>query len=227
VLIPAIDLMGGKVVQLVQGRDVALEYDDAEPWIERFAAYPLVQLIDLDAALGTGDNRALITRIARELPCQVGGGIRSVDAALDMLAAGAERVIIGSALVRDEGIDLDFAARLSRAVGLERLVFALDSRRGYVNVCGWQRPTRITPVRMMQALEPWCGAFLYTNVDTEGLMEGIPLATVRRLRAATSRRLFAAGGITTRDEIALLDMIGVDAIVGMALYAAGSESELR
>ena len=225
-LIPAIDLMGGKVVQLVQGRDVALEYDDVEPWAERFASYPLVQLIDLDAALGTGDNRKLITRIARELPCQVGGGIRSVDAALDMLEAGAERVIVGSALVCDAGIDFTFAARLAAAVGRERLVFALDSKLGHVTVGGWQQPTTITPLGMMQALVPWCGAFLYTNVDSEGLMEGIPLETVRCLRAATARRLFAAGGITTRSEIETLDRMGVDAIVGMALYTAGSEAAL-
>ena len=145
---------------------------------------------------------------------------------LAMLEAGAERVIVGSALVRDEAVDLAFAARLVGAVGLERLVFALDSREGHVSVSGWQQPTEITPLRMMRVLEPWCGAFLYTNVDTEGLMQGLPLEVVRRLRASTRRRLFAAGGITTRSEIETLDGLGVDAIVGMALYSAGSESGL-
>jgi len=176
--------------------------------------------------MGSGDNGALVARIAKQLPCQVGGGIRSVDAALAMLEAGAERVIVGSALVRDEAVDLAFAARLVGAVGLERLVFALDSREGHVSVSGWQQPTEITPLRMMRVLEPWCGAFLYTNVDTEGLMQGLPLEVVRRLRASTRRRLFAAGGITTRSEIETLDGLGVDAIVGMALYSAGSESGL-
>lgn len=225
-LIPAIDLMGGKVVQLVQGRDVALEFDDVEPWVERFDGYPLVQLIDLDAAMGSGDNRALVARLAGELPCQVGGGIRSVDAALTMLDAGAQAVIVGSALVHEDGVDSDFAARLAAAAGRERLVFALDSRQGHVAVGGWQRRTSIAPSDMMQALEPWCGAFLYTNIDTEGLMQGIPLAAVRRLRATTSRRLFAAGGIATRAEIETLDEMGVDAVVGMAVYTAGSEADL-
>lgn len=226
-LIPAIDLMGGKVVQLVQGERKALEFADVEPWVERFAAYRLVQLIDLDAAMGNGDNRALVERLARRLPCQVGGGIRSADAALAMLDAGAQRVIVGSALVHDAGIDLEFAARLAAAVGRERLVFALDSRQGHVAVGGWQRRTTITPLQMLQALEPWCDAFLYTEIDSEGLMRGMPLDVVRRLRAATSRKLFAAGGITTRREIALLDDLGVDAVVGMALYTAGSEAGLR
>ena len=133
-LIPAIDLMGGKVVQLVQGRDKALEFDDVDAWAERFAAYPLTQVIDLDAAMVRGNNCSLVERLAQRLTCQVGGGIRSIDAARSMLDAGAQRVIVGSALVRAGKIDTDFAAQLASAVGRQRLVFAVDCRGGRVAV---------------------------------------------------------------------------------------------
>ena len=137
-LIPAIDLMGGAVVQLVQGERVALRFNDVDAWAERFAGYPLVQVIDLDAAKGCGDNRDLVARLAARLCCQVGGGLGTVAAAIACLAAGAERVIVGSALVRDGRIDTAFAARLSRAVGRDRLVCAVDSRGGCVVTRAWR-----------------------------------------------------------------------------------------
>lgn len=224
-LIPAIDLMGGKVVQLVHGRDKALEFDDVDTWAERFAAYPLTQVIDLDAAMHRGNNRWLVEHLAQRLSCQVGGGIRSIDAAVSMLDAGAQRVIVGSALVRASKIDTDFAAHLASAVGREHLVFAVDCTGGRVAIGGWRRRTPLTPIQMIQTLEPWCHAFLYTHIDTEGLMQGIPLEAVRRLRTATTRRLIAAGGIASREEIAVLDAMGVDAVVGMAIYTATLESD--
>jgi phosphoribosylformimino-5-aminoimidazole carboxamide ribotide isomerase len=217
-LIPSIDLMGGKVVQLVQGTRKALEYDDFEPWVLRFAKYPLVQLIDLDAAMGQGHNRFLLSQIAARLTCQVGGGIRTVQAAREMLNCGARAVIIGSALVRDCKVNVAFARELARAIPAEQLVFAVDSKRGKVTVAGWKETTPLTALEMIRALEPFCGGFLYTHVDTEGMMQGMPLDVVSELRAATQRRLIAAGGIRSREEVDALDAIGVDAVVGMAIY---------
>jgi len=219
-LIPSIDLMGGKIVQLVQGERKALEFGDFEIWVERFAKYPLIQLIDLDAAMGKGDNRELVSFFAQRLPCQVGGGIRTVAAADATLRLGARKVIVGSSLVRDAAIDTAFAASLASAIGLERLVFAVDSRRGKVATHGWKNSTQISPAEMIAALQPWCGAFLYSHIETEGLMRGFPLEVIRQIRAITQRRLIAAGGITTQEEIDRLDSLGIDAVVGMAIYTS-------
>jgi phosphoribosylformimino-5-aminoimidazole carboxamide ribotide isomerase len=218
-LIPSIDLMDGKIVQLVQGEKKKLEFDNFDYWIERFAKYPMVQLIDLDAARGTGDNRALVREIAQRLNCQVGGGIRSVEAAQELLRDGAKRVIIGSALLREGKIDAGYAEVLAGAVGPSKLVFALDSRGGTISIHGWRKETSVTAFDMMAALEPFCESYLYTHIDTEGLMRGIPMDVVRGLRLATSRKLIAAGGVTTQEEIDELDGMGVDAVVGMALYS--------
>src|ERR1700682_3450872 len=124
-LIPSIDLMGGKIVQLVQGDKKALEFDDFEPWLERFAKYPLVQIIDLDSAIGQGDNRSLVRSLFRRLPCQVGGGIRTSEQAREMRADGALRVIIGSSLIKDGSIQHAFAEELSRQLGADKLIFAV------------------------------------------------------------------------------------------------------
>jgi phosphoribosylformimino-5-aminoimidazole carboxamide ribotide isomerase len=225
VLIPSIDLRKGRIVQLVQGERVALESDDVDGWIERFAKYPAVQLIDLDAAMGVGTNDALVRHIAGRLPCRVGGGIRSVGRAEDVLAAGARAVIIGSAFfdVRrsaEEGgvIKHDFARALAGAVGLDRVIGAVDAKGGRVVIHGWKTALPITPIQAVQALEPYCGEFLYTHVDTEGLMQGTDFDAIRAVAAATSSRVTAAGGITTQEEIDALDAIGIHAVVGMAIY---------
>jgi phosphoribosylformimino-5-aminoimidazole carboxamide ribotide isomerase len=217
-LIPSIDLMGGKIVQLVQGKRKALEFDDFDTWVQRFSKYPLVQLIDLDAAIGTGTNVELVREMARQLPCQVGGGIRSVAAAEAALAAGAQRVIIGSALFAEDELDKGFAEGMAGVVGSSRLVFALDAIGGRVATHGWRKVTEVSPLQMVQALESWCDAFLYTNVETEGLLQGFPQEVIRPLRDATTRQLIAAGGIKSQREIDDLHAIGVDAVVGMAIY---------
>ena len=217
-LIPSIDLMGGKIVQLVQGERKALEFSDFDAWIERFAGYPMVQLIDLDAAIGTGSNRDLLTRFTSRLPCQVGGGIRSVEAAQEALAAGARKIIVGSALVRGNDVNTAFAAELAQAVGADRVIAALDSRGGKVAVHGRRELAAMTPVTMLREVEPYCGGFLYTHIETEGLMQGIPLDVVRELRRATSRQLIVAGGICSQEEVDVLDAMRVDAVVGMAIY---------
>jgi phosphoribosylformimino-5-aminoimidazole carboxamide ribotide isomerase len=218
-LIPSIDLMGGKIVQLVQGQRKALEFDNFEEWILRFSAYPLVQLIDLDAAIGGTDNRELLQRFTRRLPCQVGGGIRSPDIAAQILDLGAKRVILGSVLIQDAKIDIATAAQFSARFGQELLTFGVDSKGGRVAIKGWREITTVSPAQMMRALEPFCGAFLYTHIDTEGLLQGIPLETVRELRGITSRQLIVAGGIASQEEVNQLDEFGIDAVVGMAIYS--------
>ena len=218
-LIPSIDLMEGKIVQLIQGSKKALESDDFEGWIRRFSRYPMVQLIDLDAAMDRGSNQSLVKQFATILPCQVGGGIRSLETAEQMLQWGARRIIIGSALVHGGRIRIDFAQELAHRCGRECLIFAVDSLGDKVAIHGWKQTTPLTAVEMMQALEPWCAAFLYTHIDTEGLMQGIPFDVVRDLRQATTRKLMVAGGISSAAEIERLDAIGVDAVVGMAVYS--------
>lgn len=218
VLIPSIDLKDGAVVQLVQGDRLAIKDDDVFRWVRRFAAFPKVQVIDLDAAMGSGDNLALVGQIAGQLACRVGGGIRTVERAEHVLAAGAQQVIAGSALFRDGRPDIQFAKRLADAVGADRLIAAVDSRSGHVVIHGWKTPLPLTAVEAVRALEPYCGEFLYTHVDTEGLMGGTSREAILAVRRATTKRVTAAGGITTREEIDDLDALGIDAVVGMAIY---------
>lgn len=218
-LIPSIDLMGGKIVQLIQGHKKALEFDDPHPWIGRFQAFPLVQLIDLDAALGQGTNQPLIEFFTARLSCQVGGGMRSLAAVREMLERGARRVILGSTLVAQGQINVGFARKLAAAIGYENLVFAIDAAHGKVAIRGWREQTAISPLEMVSSLEEFCCAFLYTHIDSEGLMQGLPLAPVVELRQATRRQLIAAGGIRSYEEVEHLDRLGIDAVVGMALYS--------
>ena len=217
-LIPSIDLQGGRIVQLVQGERLAIETTDPEPWIAKFTGFPRVQLIDLDAAKGQGDNAAFAAAICARLPCRVGGGIRSVARAQAVLAAGAHAVIASSALFRDGVVDVEFARTLAEAVGVDRVIAAVDSRGGHVAIHGWKTVLPITAVEAVRALEPFCAEFLYTHVDREGMMQGTDIDAILAVRRATSRRLTAAGGITTWDEIDRLDAEAVDAVVGMAVY---------
>jgi phosphoribosylformimino-5-aminoimidazole carboxamide ribotide isomerase len=227
-LIPSIDLMGGKIVQLVRGENKALEFDNFDYWVSAFSSYPLVQLIDLDAAKGEGSNRQLVAKMCARLPCQVGGGIRTGVDVQSLLDCGAKRVILGSSLIRlgtretpqsKDTVDEVFAESLSAQFGADRLVFAVDSLGGRVAIHGWKTVTLIDPAVMMRQLESYCSAFLYTHIDGEGMMKGIPMDVIRNLRQQTSRSLIAAGGIHRREEIEELDKMGVDAVVGMAIYS--------
>jgi phosphoribosylformimino-5-aminoimidazole carboxamide ribotide isomerase len=217
-LIPSIDLMGGRIVQLVQGERLAVESHAIDEWIDRFREWPKVQLIDLDAAKNQGDNSALVSRICAELPCRVGGGIRTVERAAAVLAAGATHAIVGSALFKGGTIDTALAGRLAAAVGRERLIAAVDSKGGQVVIDAWRTSLPLTAVEAVQQLEPYCGGFLYTHVDREGLLQGTDMGAIRAVREATTRDIIAAGGISTLEEVEELDRIGVDAVVGMALY---------
>ena len=217
-LIPSIDLQNGHIVQLVQGEKLAIQTDDTELWISRFARFPKVQLIDLDAAMGKSSNLPLAKSICARLPCRMGGGIRTVDRAIEVLQAGAHAVIVSSSLFKDGAVDLGFAEALAAAVGPERIIGAVDSKGGRVAIHGWKTLLPITAVEAVKALEPYCGEFLYTHVDNEGLMQGTDMGAIMAVHRATSRRLTAAGGITTRAEIDALEAEGIDAVVGMAIY---------
>jgi len=217
-LIPSIDLRNGKVAQLVQGERLALEDADLDAWIRRFASFPKLQLIDLDAAIGIGSNDALVRHVCAARACRVGGGIRTLGRALDVLAAGATHVIVGSSLFRDGQPDLEFADMLARELGAERVIAAIDAKGGRVAVKGWRETVPLSAADAARALEPYCSEFLYTHVDKEGLMQGTDMGAIRTVRDATSRRVVAAGGITTQEEIDELDRMGVDAVVGMAIY---------
>ncbi len=218
-LIPSIDLMGGRIVQLVQGEKLHLAFDDFEYWIEKFSRYPLVQLIDLDAAMRQGDNSALVEQIAKRLPCQAGGGIHSIERARQVLDAGAKRVIIGSALFPGGGaVNSAFAADLAERVGAEHVVAGIDTKDGRIAVKGWKAQVELTPDEAIPQIEPHVAAFLYTHVDGEGLMQGFPIETAARLRKLTQRQLIVAGGIRSQQEVDMLDALGADAVVGMAVY---------
>jgi len=233
VLIPSIDLMGGRIVQLVQGEKLKLAFDDFEYWIERFSAYPLVQLIDLDAAMRQGENRALIEMICGRLTCQVGGGLKTAEDGRRLLDAGAKRIIYGSSLFgvaeadekrRHKVIRLEFAEGLKRALGEEALCFSVDTKGGRVAVKGWKDSVDLTPEEAVTWLEDSCAAFLYTHVDTEGTMQGFPMDVAAVLRACTAKQLIVAGGIKEKAEVDALDAMGVDAVAGMAVYSGAMEA---
>ncbi len=233
--------MGGRIVQLVQGEKLKLAFDDFDYWIERFAKYPLVQLIDLDAAMRQGNNTALIESVCRSLPCQVGGGLRTPDDGRRMLDAGARRVIYGSSLFnptdnetvtdgapkpsrRHKIIDLEFAATLKAALGEDALCFSVDTKNGKVAVKGWKDSVDLTPEEAITWLEDFCAAFLYTHVDTEGTMQGFPIDVAAVLRSTTAKQLIVAGGIKSQSEVDALDAMGVDAVAGMAVYSGAMEA---
>jgi phosphoribosylformimino-5-aminoimidazole carboxamide ribotide isomerase len=218
-LIPSIDLLGGRIVQLVQGEKLRLTFEDFDFWIEKFSRFPLVQLIDLDAAMRQGNNSELVAQIAKRLPVQAGGGIRSIDRARQVLDAGAKRVIIGSALFSEHGtVNAEFAAELAAAVCADRVVAGIDTRNGQIAIKGWKAQVALTPDEAIPQLEAHVAAFLYTHVDGEGMMQGFPIETATRLRTLTQRQLIVAGGIRSQQEVDALDALGADAVVGMAIY---------
>jgi len=221
-LIPSIDLLGGRIVQLVQGEKLQLAFDDFDYWIEKFSRFPVVQLIDLDAAMRQGDNSELVAQIAKRLPCQVGGGFRSVESVRLVLDQGAQRVIVGSALFssgeRGGAVNTEFASELAQAVGSEHVVAGIDTKAGRIAIKGWKSQVELTADQAIPQLDAFVAGFLYTHVDGEGMMQGFPMEAAVRLRKLSTRQLIVAGGIRTQAEIDDLDAIGVDAVVGMAIY---------
>ncbi|MBS1855458.1 MAG: 1-(5-phosphoribosyl)-5-[(5-phosphoribosylamino)methylideneamino] imidazole-4-carboxamide isomerase [Acidobacteria bacterium] len=217
-IVPCIDLMDGKVVQLVQGREKALEVESPDEMIAKFAAFPEIQVIDLDAALGRGSNDGLVRHIAARAATRVGGGVRGVDRARALVEQGARKVIVGTSAFTRTGINEPLLAALVEAVGRERLVIALDSKGGRIVIKGWQEATAFTAEEMLRSLEPYCSGFLCTYVDKEGMMQGTDLEWFRRLRAATAHEITAAGGITTMEDVRALLAMNVRAALGMAIY---------
>jgi phosphoribosylformimino-5-aminoimidazole carboxamide ribotide isomerase len=227
-IIPCIDLMEGKVVQLVQGREKALEAGSVEEMLRRFAGFPEIQAIDLDAAMGKGSNDMLVRLVASQAAARVGGGVRTVERARALVEQGARKVIVGTQAFTASGVRHEFLAELRDGIGRERVLIALDSRGGHIVVRGWQEATALSAEAVLGELEPYCSEFLCTYVDKEGMLQGTDLDWFRRLRAATPLELTAAGGITTMDDVrALLDM-GVHAALGMAIYTGRLDlDELR
>ena len=217
-IIPCIDLMGGKVVQLIQGREKALEGESPEVMLKKFAAFPEIQVIDLDAAMGRGSNNDIVLKLACSAVVRVGGGVRSVERARELVEAGASKVIIGTSAFDANGVRHDFLREVSREIGKDRLLSALDSKDGHIVVKGWQEATSWRAEEVIGQLEPYSGGFLCTYVDKEGMLQGTDLDWYRRLRLATRLELTAAGGITTIEEIKALDELSIHAALGMAIY---------
>ncbi len=217
-IIPCIDLMDGAVVQLVQGRDKALEGPSPAEMLERFAAFPEIQVIDLDAALGRGSNDAIVEFLAARARIRAGGGVRTAERAKTLIAQGAHRVIVGTAAFSGQGVNTGFLQALADAIGRERVIVALDSKGGRIVVKGWREATSLSAEEVLRELEPFCSGFLCTYVDKEGMLQGTDLDWYRRLRAATGLEITAAGGITTVQEIRELERLGVHSALGMAIY---------
>jgi phosphoribosylformimino-5-aminoimidazole carboxamide ribotide isomerase len=217
-IIPCIDLMEGKVVQLVQGREKVLEADDPLVMIEKFKPFPEIQVIDLDAAMGHGTNDDLVTLVTSHAAARVGGGVRSVDRARTLVDQGARKVIVGTAAFGVNGVNESFLSAIARAIGKDRLIVALDSKAGRIVVKGWRESTNLNAEQVLGPLEAYCSGFLCTYVDKEGMMQGTDLDWFRRLRAATQLEITAAGGITTFEEVRALQAMRVHAAVGMAVY---------
>jgi phosphoribosylformimino-5-aminoimidazole carboxamide ribotide isomerase len=217
-IIPCIDLMDGKVVQLIQGREKALEADGPLVMLDKFKAFPEIQVIDLDAAIGRGSNDDLVRLVASHATSRVGGGVRSVDRAKALIEQGAHKVIVGTAAFQNNGVNEGFLRSLIDAIGRDRLIVALDSKAGRIVIKGWRESTDLQAEQMLEKLEPYCSGVLCTYVDKEGMMQGTDLNWFRRLRAATSLDITAAGGITTLDEVRALLAMNVHAALGMAVY---------
>jgi phosphoribosylformimino-5-aminoimidazole carboxamide ribotide isomerase len=220
VIIPCIDLQDGRAVQLVRGRTLRLAVEDVFGLLDRFRDYPLLHVIDLDAAMGRGSNARLVGQLCRKAPMRVrvGGGIRTAARAKRILAAGAEKVIIGSAAFRDGGVNRAFLSRLAARVGKKRIIVAVDTQGGRILVRGWQEKLRLTPQEVFAELERYASEFLCTYVDAEGTMRGTSLRWFRQLRKATRLPITAAGGIRSAREVRQLERLGMNAAVGMALY---------
>lgn len=217
-IIPCIDLQDRKVVQLVQGREKALEGGSPQEMLEKFAAFPVIQVIDLDAAIGVGSNEDIVEWIAARARIRVGGGVRTAGKARHLLDLGVERVIVGTAAFGIRGPDIEFLQDLTVKVDSQKILLALDSKDGRIVVKGWRESTSYTAEDVIHQLEPYCGGFLCTYVDKEGMMQGTDLEWFRRLRSATSHEITAAGGITSLDDIRALQAMDIHSALGMAIY---------
>ncbi len=217
-IIPCIDLMGGKAVQLVQGKEKRLEIPDPFLVLEKFAPYPEIQVIDLDAAMGGVSQTELVARLCGRKTCRVGGGIRSVERAREVVSGGARKFIVGSSAFREEGVNDEFLAHLTAEIPTEKIIIAVDCLGNQVAVKGWKKFLTLTPEEVFPKLEPYCSEFLCTYIDQEGMLEGTDLGWFEKLRRLTGHAITAAGGISTDEEIRALDDLGMHAALGMQIY---------
>ena len=223
-LIPCIDLQDGQAVQLIHGKKRVLAVADVFGLLERFKDYPWLHVIDLDAAMGKTTNDALTKELCARtkrdfaMKVRVGGGIRTLRRAQQVAKWGADQIIVGSAAFRENKVNIPFLRQLRKKLHRKRIVVALDTARGRITIHGWRKRIALEAQNVMPEFEPYCAAFLCTDVNREGTMTGANLAWFRKLRSATSLPIIAAGGIKTRREITALEKLGMDAAVGMALY---------
>lgn len=205
-IIPSIDLMNGKAVQLRQGKEKVLEREDVFELVKEFSKYEIA-VIDLDAALQKGDNLELIKKICKTAKCRVGGGIRTIEKANEILKF-AKKIIIGTKATPE------FLKQLPK----EKLIVAIDTKDGFVVNKGWTESTNKTPGKMIKELEKYCSEFLFTNVNKEGMMQGVDFEIVKRIRDLTTNKITVAGGITTIEDIKHLERLSCNSQIGMALY---------
>jgi phosphoribosylformimino-5-aminoimidazole carboxamide ribotide isomerase len=217
-IFPCIDIMDGKAVQLVQGRDKAIEVEAPEEMLHKFSAFPQIQVIDLDAAMGRGSNDGLVRLLASKAAIRAGGGVRTVERARTLVEQGVCKVIVGTSAFGESGINQAFLEALRDVIGRDRLIVALDSKHGHIVVKGWREAIALTAEEVLGPLEPYCSGFLCTYVDKEGMMQGTDLAWFERLRAATQLELTAAGGVTTLEDVRALLAMNVNIAIGMAMY---------
>lgn len=211
-IIPSIDLMNGKAVQLIQGKTKALEFENPVEIAKKLAIFGPIQVIDLDAAFGNGNNFEIIKEIAKFAEVRVGGGIRTLEYAKRLITLGADKIIIGTKA------NQKFLKQLNKQIPKDRIIVALDTKNDFIVKNGWRKTTKQKAECLIKKMEPYCSEFFYTCVDKEGLMKGTDLKKIKRLKKLTRNRFSAAGGIYSVSEIKELDSVDVDSILGMALY---------
>ena len=207
-IIPSIDIMGGKAVQLKQGKEKVLEREDIFELAKYFSRFGELAVIDLDSAMGKGDNEELIKKICRIAPCRVGGGIRDVEKAKRIIANGAKKIIIGTAASEE----------LLSQLPKDKILVAIDSNKGKVVTEGWTKDTGITPEDYVKRFDDLCHGYLYTIVEKEGMMGGTDLEAIKKIRKLTKKELVAAGGISSIDEIKELEKNNISSQLGMCIY---------
>jgi phosphoribosyl-ATP pyrophosphohydrolase/phosphoribosyl-AMP cyclohydrolase len=218
-VIASIDLKNGKAVQLRQGKEKVREHDDPLSLARTFDLYGEIAVIDLDAAQGTGENTDVIRDIVTLGACRVGGGIRTIDKAHAMIDMGAQRVIIGSQAFLDDRVNESFLTDLKASIGQDRVIIAVDALYGEIVTRAWTHRTGLQVLDTAPRLQDYCGEFLFTCVEREGMMQGTDIAMVKALKDRTANRITLAGGIHTLQEITTCAQLGVDVQIGMALYS--------
>jgi phosphoribosyl-ATP pyrophosphohydrolase/phosphoribosyl-AMP cyclohydrolase len=217
-IIPSIDLMNGKAVQLVRGIEKKLERENILELAKSFSRFGEIAVIDLDAAMGNGNNREWIKKLAKEFPVRVGGGLRTVDEALEILRAGAEKVIIGSAAIAEKSLNEEFLNALIRRAGKQNIILAMDVVNDQIATRGWKEKTEISIWDVLEKAARYTTELLVTDVDQEGTMQGIRKNFYRKLAQTTSLKITAAGGTGKLEDIAFLAGLGMNVQLGMSIY---------